>query len=81
MKEKRYLDFLKSIVYFLFFLFVPFFFFNGFADIKIWIDVAFNVSTRNDMALGTNYLGFIQVVKTVIMSKYISKDIFLLISR
>lgn len=42
--------------------------------------MAFNVSTRNDMALGTNYLGFIQVVKTVIMSKYISKDIFLLIS-
>lgn len=80
LKEKRYLDFLKSIVYFLFFLFVPFFFFNGLADIKIWIDVAFNVSTRNDMALGTNYLGFIQVVKTVIMSKYISKDIFLLIS-
>lgn len=71
LKDKKYIDFLKFCIYCLLTFIVPFYVFNGLADIFTWIETAKYVGTRNEMAIGVNYFGFTQVLKGVLVNQII----------
>lgn len=79
LKDKKYIDFLKLCMYCFLTFIVPFYVFNGLADIFTWIETAKYVGTRNEMAIGVSYFGFTQVLKCVLVNQavqpYISQCI------
>lgn len=74
-REKRFIDFFKVCIYSAFAFFMPFFAFNGIEDIYTWIETAKYIGTRNEMAIGTVYFGFTQVIKTALSNKAYSSFI------